>query len=55
MKTKIYKLYRLTAKLNLYLNCCDVKKDRVIEELTDIEELVKNLLEQIKVQKKRSS
>ncbi len=55
MKTKIYKLYRLTAKLNLYLNSCGIKNDRVIEELADIEKLVKELLEQINAQKNRNS
>lgn len=47
MKNKIYKLYQMCGKLNLYFKLCETKKERVLRELTSIEKLVKELLEEV--------
>ena len=44
LKKKIYLLYRLTAKLNLYAARGNVKKDRVINEAEEIKELAEEII-----------
>ncbi len=47
LKKKVYTLYRMSAKLNLYFYLCDVERARVKKELSDIlsltEEIMKDL------------
>lgn len=47
LKDRVYKLYRMSAKLNLYFALCDVERARVKKELSDIlllaEEMMKDL------------
>ncbi len=46
IKNKIYKLYRLSAKLNLYVSFCQSSDiNRVEKELNEIEILIHKLKE----------
>jgi len=48
LKEKTKKIYNMSASLNLYVSICrDLKKERVITELKDIEHEIQNLLEEI--------
>ena len=47
-KERVYKLYRLSAKLNLYFSLCKIDYCRVEKELTDIEKLANELLHELK-------
>lgn len=47
MKRQINMLYKRCANLNLYFSLCEVKEDRVIKELTEIELIVIRLLKEI--------
>ena len=46
-KEKIYKLYRMSAKLNLYFALCDVEKARVKKELSDILSLAEEIMKEL--------
>ncbi len=46
MKNKIYKLYRMCAKLNLYFSSHKTNCARITKELTEIKVLVEELLEE---------
>ena len=45
-KDKIYRLYRMSANLNLYMYLCDVRADRFKKELTDIRDFADEILKQ---------
>ena len=40
LKEKIYKLYRLTARLNLYMSMGAVEGERIKNELNRVKELI---------------
>ena len=44
LKKKVYLLYRMTAKVNLYVSRCKVKKERVIKEMNEIKELADEII-----------
>ena len=44
---KVYLLYRMTAKLNLYAARGSVKKERVIHEAKQIKELAEEIIKVI--------
>ena len=48
LKERIRKIYNLSSSLNLYMWIChDIKKERVITELKDIENEIKSLSDEI--------
>lgn len=47
IRKKVYTLYRMSAKLNLYFALCDVEKARVEKELSDIFLLTKEIMKDL--------
>ncbi|MBQ2676169.1 MAG: hypothetical protein IJF54_02050 [Clostridia bacterium] len=51
MKSSIYKIYRATAKLNLYVSRCEIDKKRVLYELNDIKSKIETTIKIIEDEK----
>ncbi len=47
LKEKVYKLYRMSAKLNLYFALCEVDKKRVKKELSGILSIAEEIMKEL--------
>jgi hypothetical protein len=44
IKAQIYRLYRMTAKLNIYTQQCDADDERISNELSQIRKLADEII-----------
>ncbi len=47
LRSKIHYLYRLTAKLNLYVSCCQPVTTKVAQKIIEIDNVTKEISQEI--------